>query len=119
MTWIRIGSPFRLPRLGSESFRKLMEAGVKYDRERRMFSVDDKTDLGLVSAILAAALGEEVEFELDCFICGNPAGCPTCVYLPFCDRRRVSRSCICETCLRKPDAYRLYVDKVKEALRSG
>jgi hypothetical protein len=114
--WVRVGTWIKLPRLGSEAFKRLMEAGVKYDREKRLFFIGEEADLSLVSSILLNAAGEEVEFELNCFVCEGPAGCPSCNYQPFCNRKLVSRSCICDKCLAQDDAYRLYVKKARSKL---
>ena len=39
--------------------------------------------------------------ELNCFICGNKAGCGTCIFAKRCDRTLVSQSCICEQCMNQ------------------
>lgn len=46
--------------------------------------------------------------ELDCFICGNPAGCADCGFEADCDRQAVSQACICSQCLEHREAYANY-----------
>jgi hypothetical protein len=47
-------------------------------------------------------------FELDCFICGRPAGCAECGFEADCDRQAVSQACICSQCLEDRQAYQNY-----------
>lgn len=46
--------------------------------------------------------------ELDCFICGRPAGCAECGFEIDCDRQAVSQACVCGTCLEDGKAYENY-----------
>jgi hypothetical protein len=46
--------------------------------------------------------------ELDCFICGRPAGCADCGFEPDCDRQAVSQACICSQCLEDKQAFANY-----------
>jgi hypothetical protein len=46
--------------------------------------------------------------ELDCFICGRPAGCAECGFEADCDRKAVSQACICSRCLEDKQAYQNY-----------
>lgn len=43
--------------------------------------------------------------ELECFVCGNSAGCAQCGFEADCNRALVSQACICSQCLAKKDAY--------------
>jgi hypothetical protein len=103
-----VGEWFRLPRLGSDVFMKLVrQAGLKYESGKG-FLADAKTDLLAVSSILQSVLGEPIGIVLRCFVCGKSVECPTCVYNEVCDRRRVSPACICNSCRGKRDAFALY-----------
>ncbi|MGH9993558.1 MAG: hypothetical protein ACREBU_21715 [Nitrososphaera sp.] len=46
--------------------------------------------------------------ELDCFICGKPAGCPACEFEQMCNRDLVSQACICDKCFSDGNAYENY-----------
>lgn len=46
--------------------------------------------------------------ELDCIVCGSPAGCPSCEFAEDCDLERVSQACVCPGCSAKPGAFGLY-----------
>ena len=36
--------------------------------------------------------------ELNCIVCGKPAGCPICEFKDDCDLSKVSQLCICKKC---------------------
>jgi hypothetical protein len=59
--------------------------------------------------------------ELDCFICGKPAGCAECGFEADCDRHSVSQACICSQCLEDKNAYANYhqafVEKARKAAK--
>jgi hypothetical protein len=117
MIKIHIDHWFRLPRLGSEAFRKVTrEAHLKYDKQKG-FLADQNTDLTLVASILKS-IGEEVAVEVSCYICGQPAECPECAYNQICDRTIVSPTCICPKCLGDPDAQTLYAMRVEKEFES-
>jgi hypothetical protein len=46
--------------------------------------------------------------ELDCFICGRPAGCTQCGFEGICDRAVVSQACICNQCFCDNNAFNNY-----------
>jgi hypothetical protein len=46
--------------------------------------------------------------ELDCFICGKPAGCADCGFEADCNRAVVSQACICSQCIQDRAAYQNY-----------
>jgi hypothetical protein len=46
--------------------------------------------------------------ELDCFICGKPAGCAQCSFEADCNRAVVSQVCICSQCIEDRNAYQNY-----------
>ncbi|MCI0562545.1 MAG: hypothetical protein MN733_29010 [Nitrososphaera sp.] len=63
--------------------------------------------------VQAAPAGERVieplEVEnLDCFICGNPAGCAECGFEADCNRAIVSQACICNQCMADKRAFENY-----------
>jgi hypothetical protein len=111
------GIPFKLPRVGSDVFAKLMRAKLKYDRKKGMFEITDNTNLQLVLSILNAALNDEVILELQCILCSKSAGCSECEYADICDRSNVSSLCICKECLNKPDAYEQYKEVLLQRLK--
>lgn len=55
--------------------------------------------------------------ELDCFICGKPAGCAECSFEADCNRAVVSQACICNNCMRDKDAYLNYQQAFLERMR--
>lgn len=108
MLRLQKGKAFRLPRLGSDIFARLMKAKLKYDRKRGMFEITDNTDISSVINILKQALKDEVIFELNCIICSKSADCYECEYADVCDRSDVSSLCICKECMNRQDAYEHY-----------
>jgi hypothetical protein len=55
--------------------------------------------------------------ELDCFICGKPAGCAECSFEADCNRAVVSQACICSRCMEDRDAYQNYQHAFLEKAR--
>jgi len=55
--------------------------------------------------------------ELDCFVCGKPAGCAECGFEADCNRAFVSQACICTQCLEDKDAYQNYQQAFLEKAR--
>jgi hypothetical protein len=53
--------------------------------------------------------------ELNCIICGEPAGCARCEFQDDCNREIVSEMCVCKKCLDSKDPYSAY----KEAIRKS
>ncbi len=51
---------------------------------------------------------QEKVLELDCFVCGRPAGCAECGFEGDCNRALVSQACICNECLSDKTAYGNY-----------
>jgi len=50
--------------------------------------------------------------ELNCMICGAPAGCAQCEFQDDCDRELVSEMCVCKKCLDSKDPFLAYQDAV-------
>src|SRR5215813_14270488 len=46
--------------------------------------------------------------ELQCGVCGGPAGCPNCEFALDCDLSKVSQLCICKKCGNDKNAFVLY-----------
>jgi hypothetical protein len=93
-----------------------MKQGVKYDRSLG-FKLDAETDLEGALLTLKSALGEEVELNLRCLVCGAGA-CPGCRYSTFCDRARVSSLCLCAKHSDGPGAFEGYQRAYAETLVS-
>jgi len=55
--------------------------------------------------------------ELDCFVCGRPAGCAECGFEADCDRQAVSQACICSQCLKDGQTYANYQQAFVEKAR--
>lgn len=55
--------------------------------------------------------------ELNCFICGRPAGCAECGFEIDCDRQAVSQACICSQCLEDKSAFENYQQAFIEKAR--
>jgi len=49
-----------------------------------------------------------VSSDLDCFICGQRAGCIECGFEADCNRALVSQACICSQCFADKAAYENY-----------
>lgn len=111
---IVVGAWFKLPRLGTDAFSSLMKQGVRYDRQMG-FMLGPDTDVESVVKTLGRVLREDVDLQVRCFICLNPA-CPSCRYLPVCDRSRVSPMCLCEEHSAGHAAYENYVKTFEAAL---
>ncbi len=117
MIKLQKGIPFKLPRLGRDTFARLMRAKLKYDKKRGMFEVADTTNLSSVIAILNDALGDEIVLELQCILCLKSAECSSCEYADICYREEVSNLCICKECLSKQDAYEQYKELLLQRLK--
>jgi hypothetical protein len=111
---VLLGAWFTLPRLGTASFSSLMKQGVKYDKALG-FKMDVETDVSGALRTLRSALGEDVELNLRCVICGKEA-CPGCSYSGFCDRSRVSPMCLCAEHSASIDAFEVYRDTLAKTL---
>lgn len=46
--------------------------------------------------------------ELQCIVCGAPAGCPYCEFQDNCDIEKVSQMCICKKCSEQNNAFNSY-----------
>jgi len=46
--------------------------------------------------------------ELQCIICGKPAGCSKCEFMDNCDLEKVSPICICKRCIEEKDVFASY-----------
>jgi hypothetical protein len=103
---VLLGAWFTLPRLGTTSFSSLMKQGVEYDRALG-FKMGAGTDVGAALRTLRSALGEDVELNLRCVVCGVEA-CPGCSYSSFCDRSKVSPICLCAEHSSGIDAFEVY-----------
>lgn len=98
MAIIPIGEWFRLPRLGTEGFKRVLSAGVEYE-SKNGFRVKDNADLLKIKSVLSAELGEEVNFIWRCFSCGVKTSCDDCLYNSTCSIE-YCRNCICGSCMR-------------------
>lgn len=52
--------------------------------------------------------------ELQCIICGGPAGCPQCEFQDVCDIETVSPFCICKKCSEKSNTFTNYLNSSKK-----
>ena len=52
--------------------------------------------------------------ELQCLVCGGPAGCPKCEFMEDCDLSKVSQLCICKKCGDLDDPFTLYQKAVRK-----
>lgn len=46
--------------------------------------------------------------ELQCIVCGGPAGCLQCEFQEICDIPNVSQFCICKNCSEQNNAFASY-----------
>ncbi|MEM4311004.1 MAG: hypothetical protein QXX95_01265 [Nitrososphaerales archaeon] len=98
---------FKLPRLGKETFIKLMSIGVKYDKTKG-FLVNEGTNLLSFSSVIKEALREEVEFYPKCAIDELVTPCDICAYREVCDRKEISSKCLCDECYNNRDIFTFY-----------
>ncbi|MGC8555663.1 MAG: hypothetical protein ACP5NG_01420 [Conexivisphaera sp.] len=97
---IKLDEWTRLPRLGTEAFKELMKAGVRYETGKG-FLVPRSADLTRVKRAISGALnGAPVEFEFRCMLCGHEVSCEDCEYSGVCSIESSSGSCICDQCAR-------------------
>ena len=54
--------------------------------------------------------------ELQCSVCGGPAGCKSCEFQENCDLEHVSQLCICKKCSEEKNPYDSYLKSVKKKL---
>ena len=47
--------------------------------------------------------------QLQCMVCGGPAGCPQCEFQDSCNLDMVSQMCICKQCSEQKDAFERYL----------
>ena len=52
--------------------------------------------------------------ELQCIVCGGPAGCEKCEFLNDCDLEKVSKLCICKKCSEKSDPFSAYQSSMRK-----
>ncbi len=116
---VKLDEWMRLPRLGTDSFKELMKAGVRYDSGRG-FLVPHDADLQRVKRAISGALkGAPVEFVFTCFICGREMTCEDCEYHGVCSIDSSSPHCICSSCAASAgfDSYVAAWRKLSEARR--
>jgi len=93
----------RLPRLGTDAFKELMRAGVRYETGAG-FLVPRNADLERVRHAVSGALdGAPVEFAFRCMLCGREMSCEDCEYHDVCSIETSSHACICDECARTDD----------------
>ncbi len=46
--------------------------------------------------------------ELQCIVCGGPAGCSQCEFQDNCNIEKVSQLCICKKCSQEKDVFKSY-----------
>jgi hypothetical protein len=90
---------FQLPWLGQDVFPRLMRAGVKHDK-RFGFKITAETDAQRALSIIASAIGQEVEIERECAVCGNGM-----------TGREIAGATVCQNCVQSEDAFDLYTMK--------
>lgn len=108
---------FKLPFMGKDKFIELMRLGIGYDKQTRLFFISDLDRIEQVKTTLAQIMGEEVAFAQSCLLCGNPFQCDECRFYGECRTQDIPLHCICNTCLKKPDLYRRYVERTNKLLK--
>jgi len=109
-----VGSWFSLPRLGTEEFRSMMKAGVRYEKGMG-FMLTPGTDMREAVHLIERAIGERVELYLRCYVCLKEA-CGSCEYLDVCDRRSVSPMCLCMEHSSSYGSFEAYVSAFEKNL---
>ena len=46
--------------------------------------------------------------ELQCIVCGGPAGCQQCEFQEICDMANVSQFCVCKNCSEQKNVFDSY-----------
>jgi len=104
--------------MGKDKFIELMRLGIGYDRQAKVFFISDADRIDQVKAALAQIIGEEVTFAQSCFLCGKSFSCPECRFYGECKTQDIPLYCICDSCLKKPELYKRYVEKGSRLLKS-
>ncbi len=116
MIRISLGKGFTLPRLGRDSFARLMRNGVEYNKANGLFTIKDASRLESIVAIIKESTSDSVSIELPCVICSNDAGCYECEFSSSCNRLQVACKCICKDCMAKGyDNYVMYMGAIQDA----
>ena len=109
----------KLPFMGKDKFIELMRSGLGYNRQTRLFYVEDPERIEQVKGILSEILKEKVTFAQKCFLCDSTFICEECEYAPICGSRDVPSYCICLRCRGVRELYKRYMEKgdLSEAAR--
>ncbi|BBE41592.1 hypothetical protein [Conexivisphaera calida] len=110
---VKLDEWVRLPRLGTEAFKELMRAGVRYDTGRGFLVPRGADLLRIKRAISGALTGAPVEFEFKCVLCGREMSCEDCEYHDVCSIETSSPSCICSNCA-KSASFEAYMEWWRE-----
>ena len=95
---------FSLPSLGRDSFREVMQTGIKYDKKFG-FKITSETNVSRFVSVLSSILEEELDISRSCYICENPI-----------ESDLEPGRTICDECIDAKDAYVAYTDKFEAHL---
>ena len=101
----------KLPFMGKDKFIALMRAGLGYNRQTRLFYVEDSERIEQVKGVLSEILKDEVTFAQKCFLCNATFTCNECDYAEVCRSRDLPSYCICPLCRSQTQLYHHYIEK--------
>ena len=97
--------------MGKDKFIALMRAGLGYNRQTRLFYIEDSERIEQVKSILSEILSDKVTFAQKCFLCDATFTCNECEYAEVCESRDVPAYCICPRCRSQTQLYQNYIEK--------
>ncbi len=107
----------KLPYVGKDKFIELMRIGLKYDREEKMFFIENMNYATQIKAILEELLNDKVVFGQECIICKQNFSCSECEFIDICKSSDIPSYCICSKCLSEEKIYPIYLEKVELMLK--
>jgi hypothetical protein len=100
---------FKLPFIGTEQFRELMQIGVSY--RQGFFYISNLNNVEKIVDSLSEILKEEIGFIQTCNICDKEFLCTECKYYESCPSKNLPFNCICKTCSQQKNLYEQYVQR--------
>ncbi len=106
---------FKLPFVDPSIYRELMQLGLRYDGEKRVYCAQHlgPSNIDELLELLSRILKDKVYFEETdettqigqisqiCIICGKSVQCEECRYHELCETKDVPSSCVCGRCLKE------------------
>ena len=97
--------------MGKDRFIALMRVGLGYNRQTRMFYIENSERIEEAKSILSEILGDDVIFAQKCSLCDATFTCDRCGYADLCGSRDAPAYCICLPCRSQKQLYEKYVKR--------